>query len=158
MKVLVLTTSYPRTADDTAGLFVRDAVERLRERGVEVVVVSPADFEHHGIAYGAGIAGNLRGRPALAIRLPSMMRNFRRAAERAARDVDLVHAHWLPVGVDRGRAGEARRRAGVGNGRRARPPRAVARAPRLPAGCGASSRRRRSSRGRWNGSAPAMFG
>jgi glycosyltransferase involved in cell wall biosynthesis len=96
MRVLVLTTSYPRSAADVSGRFVRDAVERLRERGIEVTVVSPADFEHHGIAYGSGIVGNLRARPALALRLPSFLRAFRRAAARAAEDADLVHAHWLP--------------------------------------------------------------
>ena len=68
MKVVVLTTSYPRHADDVAGLFVRDAVEAARAGGVEVEVVSPASFRHYGIAYGHGIAGNLRRRPWLALR------------------------------------------------------------------------------------------
>ena len=63
MKVVVLTTSYPRHAGDMAGRFVADAVERLRERGVEVEVVSPASFRHFGIAYGSGIIGNLRANP-----------------------------------------------------------------------------------------------
>ena len=36
MKVVVLTTSYPRDAGDAAGRFVADAVEHLRERGVDV--------------------------------------------------------------------------------------------------------------------------
>jgi glycosyltransferase involved in cell wall biosynthesis len=93
--VLVLTTSYPRTPDDTAGLFVRDSVEHVRAGGVEIDVVSPADFEHHGIAYGSGIVGNLRARPLLAARLPSMLSNFRRAAAKAATHADVVHAHWL---------------------------------------------------------------
>lgn len=96
MRVLVLTTSYPRTPADVSGRFVREAVDHLRERGIEVAVVSPADFEHHGIAYGSGIVGNLRARPQLSLRLPSFVRAFRRAAADAAEDVDLVHAHWLP--------------------------------------------------------------
>ena len=96
MRILVLTTSYPRGPGDPAGRFVADAVERVRARGVEVEVVSPASFEHHGIAFGSGIVGNLRQRPLLALYLPSMQRNFRRAAREAARDADLVHAHWLP--------------------------------------------------------------
>ena len=37
MRVLVLTTSYPRSADDVAGVFVRDAVGHLREAGVEPI-------------------------------------------------------------------------------------------------------------------------
>ena len=67
MKVVVLTTSYPRHAGHAAGRFVADAVERLRERGVEVDVVAPGRFRHFGIAYGAGIVGNLRRRPERAL-------------------------------------------------------------------------------------------
>jgi glycosyltransferase involved in cell wall biosynthesis len=99
VKIAVLTTSYPRYAGDAAGRFVADAVDRIRRRGVTVEVVSPTDFEHHGIAYGDGIVGNLRSRPLLALYLPAMQRNFRRAARTAAQDADLVHAHWLPSGA-----------------------------------------------------------
>jgi colanic acid/amylovoran biosynthesis glycosyltransferase len=99
VKVVVLTTSYPRFAGDAAGRFVAEGVEHLRRRGVDVEVVSPASFEHHGIAYGSGVVGNLRARPLLALYLPSMQRNFRRAARAAAQGADLVHAHWLPSGA-----------------------------------------------------------
>ena len=98
MKVTVLTTSYPRTREDVAGRFVADAVEHVRRRGVEVEVVSPLVFRHYGIAYGSGIAGNLRRRPARVLLVPLMLRGLRRAARRASRDADLVHAHWLPLG------------------------------------------------------------
>lgn len=99
MKAVVLTTSYPRGPGDVAGLFVADQVEHLRERGVDVRVVSPASFRHYGIAYGSGVAGNLRQKPYLALALPLMLAGFARAARRAAADADLVHAHWLPSGV-----------------------------------------------------------
>jgi glycosyltransferase involved in cell wall biosynthesis len=99
LKVAVLTTSYPRHARDTVGLFVADQVKHIRERGVEVAVVSPASFRHYGIAYGAGVAGNLRSRPYLALGLPLMLGGFARAARCAAEDADLVHAHWLPAGA-----------------------------------------------------------
>jgi len=99
VKVAVLTTSYPRFAGDAAGRFVADAVQRLRERGVEVEVVSPASFRHFGLAYGAGVAGNLRRRPWLALALPLFLAAFARAARRGARDADVVHAHWLPAGA-----------------------------------------------------------
>ena len=94
-----MTTSYPRHADDVAGHFVRDAVEHARAAGVDVEVVSPADFRHYGIAYGHGVVGNLRRRPWLALALPLFLAGFVRAARRAARDADLVHAHWLPSGL-----------------------------------------------------------
>ncbi len=97
MKVAVLTTSYPRSADDPAGRFVADAVEHLRARGVEVEVVSPASFRHFGLAYGHGIVGNIRARPWLALLVPAFLWSFRRAAART--DADLVHAHWLAAGA-----------------------------------------------------------
>ena len=96
VKVVVLTTSYPRDADDVAGTFVRDGVEALRAAGVEVRVVSPASFRHYGIAYGDGIVNNLRAAPWKALALPLFLLAFARAARRAARDADVVHAHWLP--------------------------------------------------------------
>jgi len=95
----VLTTSYPRYRGDAAGHFVGEAVERLRGRGLEIEVVSPLRFRHYGIAYGAGVVGNLRRAPLRAMLLPAMVASFRRAAARAARDADLVHAHWLPAGA-----------------------------------------------------------
>jgi glycosyltransferase involved in cell wall biosynthesis len=99
MKVVVLTTSYPRGPEDPAGRFVADAVEHVRARGVEVEVVSPASFRHFGIAFGHGIAGNLRARPWLVLLVPAFLWSFRRAAARAARGADLVHAHWLAAGA-----------------------------------------------------------
>ena len=88
MRVLVLTTSYPRGPGDVAGRFIADAVDRLRGRGLDVEVVSPADFPHFGLAYGSGIVGNLRRRPWLALLLPLFLLSFarrRRCGPRAAR-------------------------------------------------------------------------
>ena len=99
MRVCVLTTSYPRDADHVSGVFVADAVRAVRARGVQVDVVAPQDFRHFGIAYGAGIPENLRARPWLAVALPLFLLGFRRAAARAARNADVVHAHWLAAGA-----------------------------------------------------------
>ncbi len=99
MKVVVLTTSYPRHAGDPAGTFVAAAVDGLRAAGVEVEVVSPASFRHFGIAYGHGIAGNLRRAPWKLALVPAFLVAYACAARRAAGDADLVHAHWLPSGL-----------------------------------------------------------
>lgn len=99
MRVVVLTTSYPRFAEDAAGRFVADAVEHARERGIDIEVVAPTSFRHFGIAYGSGVLGNLRAAPWKALLLPAMAAAFVRAARRTARDADLVHAHWLPAGA-----------------------------------------------------------
>jgi glycosyltransferase involved in cell wall biosynthesis len=93
LSVVVLTTSYPRGPDDVAGAFVRDAVEHLREAGLEVDVVSPASFRHFGLAYGHGIVANARRRPWL---VAPFLLSYALAARRASQDADLVHAHWLP--------------------------------------------------------------
>jgi len=97
LKVLVLTTSYPRDPDDPAGRFVAQAVDAARSRGIDVEVVSPSSFRHYGIAYGHGIVGNLKARPWLVLLLPALLWNFRREA--AQHDADLVHAHWLAAGA-----------------------------------------------------------
>jgi len=99
LKVLVLATSYPRSRDDVAGHFVRDQVDQVLEAGVEVRVVSPADFRDFGVAYGHGIVQNLRAKPWLAALLPAFLGDYARAARRAARGVDVVHAHWIPSGL-----------------------------------------------------------
>jgi glycosyltransferase involved in cell wall biosynthesis len=99
VKVVVLSTSYPRHAEDTVGRFVADAVEHVRGAGVDVEVVSPADFRHFGIAYGAGVLGNLRRHPWRGALLPVFLAGYAHAARRAARGADLVHAHWLPSGL-----------------------------------------------------------
>jgi glycosyltransferase involved in cell wall biosynthesis len=97
VRVLALTTSYPRDADDPAGRFVAAAVEHVRAAGVDIEVVSPASVRHFGLAYGHGIVGNLRRRPWLALFLPAFLWNLRRASR--AHDPDLVHAHWLAAGA-----------------------------------------------------------
>ena len=99
MKVVILTTSYPRYPGDVAGGFVADAVEQLRAGGLEVEVVSPASFRHYGIAYGDGIANNLRSRKWLVLALPLFFVSFARAARKAAHGADVVHAHWLPSAI-----------------------------------------------------------
>ncbi len=98
MRVAVLTTSYPRSPDDPSGRFVADAVERLRERGVEIEVVAPAPggYRDFGLASGSGVVQEVHNRPWAALPLLASML---RATRRAARSADLVHAHWLPAGA-----------------------------------------------------------
>jgi len=98
VRVLVLTTSYPRFPGDAAGPFVADAVEAVRALGVDVDVISPQDFRHFGIGYGSGIPGNLRAAPWKAALVPAMLTAFARAARRRSGHVDVVHAHWLSAG------------------------------------------------------------
>ena len=96
MRVCVVTTSYPRSAGDVAGAFVAAQVERSARPASMVEVVSPADVRHFGIAYGDGIVQNLRAKPWLVAALPLFLGSLALAARRAARDADVVHAHWIP--------------------------------------------------------------
>jgi glycosyltransferase involved in cell wall biosynthesis len=96
-KVVFFTTSYPRHADDFAGRFVSEPVERLRAQGFEVDVVHPGVYNDYGLAFdGGGIIRNLRRRPWVA---PLLALSMIRALRRAAKDADLVHAQWLAGGV-----------------------------------------------------------
>ena len=153
VKVVVLTTSYPRHAGDVAGTFVRDGVEALRAVGVEVRVVSPASFRHYGIAYGDGIVNNLRATPWKVLALPFFLLAFARAARRAARGADsstrtgshlrfrrsstgkpLVLQLWgSDVGSRPARAAARAVAGSSGEGRRVRLDRACRRCPRLGA-------------------------
>jgi glycosyltransferase involved in cell wall biosynthesis len=90
VEIAVFTTSYPRGEGDFAGRFVADLVERLRERGVEVTVVGPDDYR--GFGGSGGVVAGFRRKPWLA---PVVLASMGRALRRAARDSDLVHAHWL---------------------------------------------------------------
>jgi glycosyltransferase involved in cell wall biosynthesis len=94
LRVAVFTTSYPRSADDFSGRFVRGTVEQLRARGVEVDVVGPGSYRDFGLtrSNGAGFIGNLKKRPWVA---PFVLLSMIRTLRAAARTADLVHANWL---------------------------------------------------------------
>src|SRR5919108_708863 len=95
LRVVHLTTSYPRHEGDFAGRFVADLVRGLMGH-VDVDVLAPGGYRDFGLAYGAGVVGNLRRRPWLAPPpLVSEVFPLRRAAPRR----DLVHAHWLAAGA-----------------------------------------------------------
>src|ERR1700716_618739 len=100
LKVAMFTTSYPRDAADLAGRFVFNTVEHLRDRHVEVEVVSPGSYRDFGLTgtRSGGVVAALKRRPWLALLLlVSMIAACRAAARRA----DLVHANWLPGGAAR---------------------------------------------------------
>jgi glycosyltransferase involved in cell wall biosynthesis len=122
LKICLLTSSYPRSSEDTASVFLRHLADKLADRGIDVHVLAPADGEGgttieknvtvhrfqylpvslQKLAYGSGILPNLRRQPLLWTQVPfflvsmtwSLLRLIRR--ERP----DLIHAHWiLPQGL-----------------------------------------------------------
>jgi glycogen(starch) synthase len=92
VRVVFLTTSWPRSPEDFAGRFVADQAEHLRSRDVDVHVVAPGAYRHFGLADGSGISANLREGPWAG---PPLLASMALAARRAGRSADLVHAHWL---------------------------------------------------------------
>ena len=96
MKVVVLTTSYPRGRTTSPESSSGTRWSTCVSAGVEVEVVSPASFRHFGLAYGHGVVGNLRAASVEGAALPLFLALVRAGCRRAARDADLVHAHWLP--------------------------------------------------------------
>jgi glycogen synthase len=89
MRVVVLTTSYPRPGAEQSGRFVADAVERLRAAGVEIDVAGPGSYRDFGLVGAHGVMASARRRPwAPPLMVVSMARRVRGA--------ELVHAHWIP--------------------------------------------------------------
>jgi glycosyltransferase involved in cell wall biosynthesis len=122
LKVLFLTSSYPRDHEDTASVFLRYLAEHLADRGLEIHVLAPADttsgttvegkiavhrFQYfpsrlQALAYGSGIMPNLQRSPWLWLQVPffvlAMAYSLLRVIGRE--QIHLVHAHWiLPQGL-----------------------------------------------------------
>ena len=86
VKVVVLTTSYPRDADDVAGTFVRDAVEALRAAGRRGRRSSrPRASGTTGSRTATGSSTTCGRRRGRLLALPLFLLSFARAARRAAR-------------------------------------------------------------------------
>jgi glycosyltransferase involved in cell wall biosynthesis len=96
LRVVHLTTSYPRHEGDFAGRFVADLVHGLERHGADVSVLAPGGYRDFGLAYGGGLVHNVRRRPWLA---PLLVVSMILAVRRACRSADLVHAHWLAAGA-----------------------------------------------------------
>lgn len=115
MRVGIITTSYPRFPGDYAGSFVADLGAALSRAGIDVQVWAPhapglaerevaegvmvhrfryAPGPLERVAYGDGIANNLRRHPTAALGLPGFVRALKRAGREAARSCDLLHVNW----------------------------------------------------------------
>jgi glycosyltransferase involved in cell wall biosynthesis len=104
VRVLVVTSSYPRDAGDPSGHFVRTEARALVASGHEVVVVCPREGPRDagvrvqaaggGAAFGwPGVAARLREAPWRAPLIATFVARARRVVRRAA--CDRLIAHWL---------------------------------------------------------------
>lgn len=120
LRVVVVSTSYPRWDGDFAGHFVASSVRELARLGHEVTVIAPhapgaqpTESEEgvtvrrvrygpdalERLAYGDGIVPNLRSDPLLVFMVPLLAIALRRGLRRESRDADVVHVHWAPTAV-----------------------------------------------------------
>ncbi|MFH2013093.1 MAG: glycosyltransferase family 4 protein [Pseudomonadota bacterium] len=121
MKVLILTTSYPRNDYDHSGIFVKRLAVAMAQSGANIIVLAPGDSEAKRkerdrvgikvvrfsyaprtlmrVAYGdGGIPENIRRWPWLFILLPFFVLSMAIHALIMARDCDVIHANWLSSG------------------------------------------------------------
>lgn len=115
MKIVVFTTSYPRSTEDDAGIFIARLTESFHKLGDTAEVIVPRDkeepekeirngvkisrfsygiFKKGSLAFGAGIMPNLRANPSLVFQAPFLIFGFFRKAMQI-RDIGLIHANWL---------------------------------------------------------------
>ncbi|MBI4525735.1 MAG: glycosyltransferase [Deltaproteobacteria bacterium] len=122
LKVLMLASSYPRTQEDSASVFLRHLAEALGDRGLQVHVLAPAEGQNETrvegpvivhrfqylpvswqrLAYGSGILPNLQQNPWLWVQVPFFLTSMSYSLHRVIRteEPDLIHAHWiLPQGL-----------------------------------------------------------
>lgn len=123
MRVLVVTSSFPRFPGDPSGVFILSLCKELQKLGIEIEVLAPHDdgckrhefwegikvfrfpyFYPHRfqrLCYGAGILKNMKGSPLAFMQLPFFILAELFYAIRIAqqKNFDLVHAHWsIPQG------------------------------------------------------------
>lgn len=118
MRVLMVTTSFPRHEGDHAGHFIATLAERVVALGHEVTVLAPHEGAVPGretvrgvrverfrylpgwaeqVAYGSGIVINLKRRPFATAGLLPFTLALRRSVRRLAPASDIIHVHWGPT-------------------------------------------------------------
>jgi L-malate glycosyltransferase len=120
MKVLMLTTSYPRYRGDYAGSFIHEMAKELVSQGVSVSVLAPEDEAAKGLdnwdgvevkriryfwpgrfqklCYGGGIFQNLRTNLIAWLQLPFLAVSFFWNGVLMSKKADVVHGHWMLCG------------------------------------------------------------
>jgi len=123
MKVCMLTTSYPRSAEDISGIFIFRLCQALVSSKIKVDVVAPADdgeplvekmrgirvyrFRYfypekwQRLAYGSGggIPANLDRCPWLLFQVPFFLFMFLIKTLRVSKGADVLHANWIYIGL-----------------------------------------------------------
>jgi len=121
VKVLFLTTSFPRSDRDYSGVFVFHLARHLGRAGLDIDVVTPndgsakdeetrdgirvhrfhffLDKKQTFVSAGGGIPGRLKKSWLPILILPFFFWSFLIRALREAKHNDLLHCQWLPLGI-----------------------------------------------------------
>jgi N-acetyl-alpha-D-glucosaminyl L-malate synthase BshA len=124
LKVCILTSSFPRFAGDSAGIFIYHLAIALVKKGVDIEIICPHDngcsffedikgvkirrfpyffpLQYQNLAYGSGILKNIKSNICTKIQLPFFIISEIIYALRRLMisKPDLIHAHWsLPQGL-----------------------------------------------------------
>jgi len=121
MKILVVTSGYPRDESDLSGIFVKRLAKAMARSGAKVTVLAPGDryakaressrginvvrFTYAPrclmrIGYGdGGIPENLRHSPWLYVILPFFLFSLAVYTIVLASDCEVIHANWLGIGL-----------------------------------------------------------
>ena len=99
VKVVVLTTSYPRDDRDVAGVFVRDAVEGVRRSASTSMSSRRRRSATSASPTGTGSSGTCADVPGSRCYCPRSCSPSPALHAELRGDADLVHAHWLPSGL-----------------------------------------------------------
>ena len=130
LRILTVTTSYPRSPGDFSGHFVHALAAALVARGHQVTVLAPhakglaLEEETDGVrivrfryapaalervAYGDGIPSNLKHSPLAWLSLPGFALGLRAAVRAHSSEADVIHVNWAPTAALAGRALAGRR-------------------------------------------------
>lgn len=120
MRIAVLTTSFPRSPDDEAGIFIRHMIEAQSKLGSRGFILVPKDsaepseencggfqirryrygvFAKGALAFGAGIIPNLKARPILLFQIPGLLFGMLLTLFKLRHEVEVIHANWIPSGL-----------------------------------------------------------
>jgi glycosyltransferase involved in cell wall biosynthesis len=121
LKITLLTTSFPRFQDDSAGVFIYKSATHLSAINCSVNVVAPHDINvqpqeipkklaiHHfkyfyplrfqSFAYKGGMANRIKNNWLRVLQFPFFMICFFLKAFRISKDSDIIHSYWSVAGL-----------------------------------------------------------
>ena len=121
LKITILTTSFPRFLDDSAGIFIYKFASQLSDIKCSVNVVAPHDImvkphdfsknlgihyfkyffplRFQSFAYEGGMVNRIKSNWLRVLQLPFFMISFFFKAFRVSKDSDIIHSYWAVAGL-----------------------------------------------------------